>query len=79
MVQNNDGTWTIKIAHSETFSEIISGLTYAACSVGSVVKSNVPVGYSDGNAEVQVSMYEAGALLNCFILTENGELVWAEE
>ena len=79
VVQNSDGTWTIKIAHSETFSEIISGLTYAACSVGSVVKSNIPVGYSDGNAEVQVSMYEAGALLNCFILTENGELVWAEE
>ena len=79
VVQNSDGTWTIKIAHSETFSEIISGLTYAACSVGSVVKSNIPVGYSDGNTEVQVSMYEAGALLNCFILTENGELVWAEE
>ena len=79
VVQNSDGTWTIKIAHSETFSEIISGLTYAACSVGSVVKSNIPVGYSDGKTEVQVSMYEAGALLNCFILTENGELVWAEE
>ena len=78
-VQNNDGTWTIKISHSDTFSEIISGLSYAACSVGSVVKSNIPVGYSDGNAEVQVSMYEAGALLNCFTLTENGELVWAEE
>ncbi len=79
VVQNNDGTWTIKIAHSDTFSEIVSGLSYAACSVGSVVKSNIPIGYSDGNAEVQVSMYEAGALLNCFILTDNGELVWAEE
>ena len=79
VVQNNDGTWTVKISHSDTFSEIISGLTYAACSVGSVVKSNVPIGYSDGKAEVQVSLYEAGALLNCFTLTENGELVWAEK
>lgn len=78
VVQNSDGTWTVKISHSDTFSEIISGLSYAACSVGSLVKSNVPVGYSDGNAEVQVSMYEAGALLNCFTLTEDGELVWAE-
>ena len=78
VVQNSDGTWTIKISHSDTFSEVISGLSYAACSVGSLVKSNVPVGYSDGNAEVQVSMYEDGALLNCFTLTENGELVWAE-
>ena len=78
VVQNSDGTWTVKIAHSDTFSEIISGLSYLSCSVGSTVKSNVPVGYSDGNAEVQVSMYEAGALLNCFTLTENGTLVWAE-
>lgn len=78
VVQNSDGTWTVKISHSDTFSEIISGLSYAACSVGSLVRSNVPVGYSDGNAEVQVSMYESGALLNCFTLTENGELVWAE-
>lgn len=79
VTQNSDGTWTVKISHSDTFSEIISGLTYAACSVGSIVKSNVPIGYSDGNAEVQVTMYEAGALLNCFTLTEDGELVWAEE
>ncbi len=79
VTQNSDGTWTVKISHSDTFSEIISGLSYAACSVGSIVKSNIPIGYSDGNAEVQVSMYEAGALLNCFTLTEDGELVWAEE
>ena len=79
VVQNSDGTWTVKISHSDTFSEVISGLSYVACAAGSIVKSNVPIGYSDGNAEVQVSMYESGALLNCFTLTENGELVWAEE
>ena len=76
LTQNNDGTWTIKISHSDTFSEIISGLSYLSCTVGSQVKSNVPLGYSDGTAEVQVSMYEDGALLNCFQLTENGDLVW---
>ena len=78
LTQNSDGTWTIKIAHSDTFSEIISGLSYPSCSVGSSVKSNVPIGYSDGNAEVQVSMYEDGALLNCFQLTESGDLAWIE-
>ena len=77
--QNADGTWTLKITHSPAFSEIISGLSYASCSVGSTVKSNVPVGYSDGNAVVQVSMYDSGELLNCFHLTENGGLAWTEE
>lgn len=77
--QNADGTWTLKITHSPAFSEIISGLSYASCSVGSTVKSNVPIGYSDGNAVVQVSMYDSGELLNCFHLTENGGLAWTEE
>ena len=79
LTQNADGTWTVKIAHSDVFSEIISGLSYVSCTVGSEAKSNVPLGYSDGNAEVQVSMYEEGELLNCFELTETGELAWAEE
>ena len=79
VAQNSDGTWTVKIMHSPTFSEIISGLTYASCAVGGEVKSNVPVGYSDGQNEVQVSMYESGSLLSCIYLTENGELAWAEE
>ncbi len=79
VAQNSDGTWTVKITHSPTFSEIISGLSYASCAVGGEVKSNVPVGYSDGQNEVQVSMYESGALLSCIYLTENGELAWAEE
>ncbi len=77
--QSADGTWLVKIEHSPTFSEIISGLSYASCSVGCEVKSNVPVGYSDGNALVQVSMYDEGALLNCFYVTENGSLAWTEE
>ena len=79
ITQNADGTWLVKIAHSPTFSGIINGLSYAACSVGSVLKSNVPVGYSDGEKEVQVSMYDDGALLNCFYVTENGNLAWTED
>ena len=79
VTQNSDGTWTVKIAHSATFSEVISGLSYASCSQGSAVKANIPLGYSDGNAEVQVSMYDSGALLNCFYVTESGNLAWSEE
>ncbi len=79
ILQNADGTWMVKISHSPTFSGIINGLSYAACSVGSVLKSNVPVGYSDGKKEVQVSMYDDGALLNCFYVTESGNLAWTED
>lgn len=79
ITQNADGTWMVKIAHSPTFTGIINGLSYAACSVGSELKSNIPVGYSDGETEVQVSLYDDGALLNCFYVTENGDLAWTEE
>ncbi len=79
ITQNADGTWTVKIVHSATFSEVISGLSYASCSVGGIVKANIPLGYTDGSAEVQVSMYDSGALLNCFYITESGNLAWSEE
>ena len=79
ILQENDGTWTVKISHSPSFSEIISGLSYAPLQVGETVKSNVPVGYSDGQKEVQVTMYESGALLNCFYVTEDGGLAWIVE
>ena len=79
ILQNADGTWTVKITHSDSFSEVISGLSYLSCTSGSTVKSNVPLGYSDGSVEVQVSMYEDGALLNCFYLAEDGTLAWTEE
>ena len=79
ITQNSDGTWTVKIIHSATFSEVISGLSYASCSIGSAVKANIPLGYTDGNTEVQVSMYDSGALLNCFYVTESGNLAWSEE
>ena len=79
ILQENDGTWTVKIAHSPSFSEVISGLSYAPLQAGDSVKSNVPVGYSDGQKEVQVTMYESGALLNCFHVTEDGGLAWTVE
>ena len=79
VLQDNDGTWTVKISHSPSFSEVISGLSYAPLQTGDFVKSNVPVGYSDGQKEVQVTMYESGALLNCFYVTEDGGLAWIVE
>lgn len=77
--QNADGTYTLKISHSDTFTGVIGGLDSVYYSVGDTVKSNVPVGYSGGETEVQVTMYSGGVLLNCFEITEENCLAWSEE
>ncbi|MBQ8308566.1 MAG: M23 family metallopeptidase [Clostridia bacterium] len=76
VTQNADGTYTLKIAHSDTFTGVIGGLDQVYYQEGDTVKANVPVGYSTGEAEVQVTMYSDGALLNCFELTEENCLAW---
>jgi hypothetical protein len=76
VLQEIDGSFTVKIAHTPTFSAVITGLTYAAVEVGGKVKTNVPIGYSKGEREVQVTMYEKGELLNCFCVTEENCLAW---
>lgn len=72
----NDGTYSVKIAHSDSFTGIINGLDYVYYAAGDVVKANVPVGYSEGEKEVQVTMYSEGALLSCLCLTEENCLAW---
>ena len=76
--QNADGTYTVKIAHSDTFTGVFSGLDFVYYAAGDEVFANVPLGYSDGESEVQVTMYSSGALLNCFQLTEENCLAWVE-
>ncbi len=76
ITQNADGTYTLKIAHSDSFTGVIGGLDQVYYAEGDAVKANVPVGYSTGEAEVQVTMYSSGMLLNCFELTEENCLAW---
>ena len=79
VTKNEDGTYALKISHSDTFSGVIDGLDQVYYQEGETVKANVPVGYSYGEAEVQVTMYSSGALLNCFELTEENWLAWIEQ
>ena len=76
--RSTDGIYTIKIKYSDSFSGVINGLSQVYYAVGDEVKANVPVGYADGKTEVQVTMYDSGALLNCFHLTEENCLAWLE-
>ena len=76
--QNADGTYTVKIAYSDTFTGVFNGLDFVYYNKGDAVLANVPLGYTDGESEVQVTMYSGGILLNCFQLTEENCLAWLE-
>lgn len=76
VVKTDAGYYTVKIAHSDSFTEVIEGLQYVYYTDGDTVKANVPVGYTNGETDVQVTMYSFGELLNCFELTEENCLAW---
>ena len=77
--KNADDTYTLKISHSDTFTGIISGLNDVYYEAGDTVKCNVPVGYTTGESEVQVTMYSSGVLLGCYQIAEDNSLAWIEE
>ncbi|MBR2330311.1 MAG: hypothetical protein IKA40_03600 [Clostridia bacterium] len=76
--QNEDGTYTVRVSHSDSFTGVMKGLHCVYYAVGDSVKANVPVGYCDGESQVQVTMYSQGELLNCFELTEENCLAWLQ-
>lgn len=74
-ITEEDGKYTVQIAHTSTFSSVITGLTQVYSAKGAEVAANLPFGYSDGSGEVKVSMYDGETLLNCYKLS--GEVpVW---
>ncbi len=79
VVQNADGSYTLKINHEDSFTGVFTGLNTVYYAVGDSVKANVPVGYTSGETEVQVTMYANGQLLNCFELTEENCLAWVSQ
>ena len=74
-VNEINGTYTMEIAHTSTFKSVITGLTTAYSAVGTKVEGNIPVGYSDGQAEVRVTLYDNGEALSCIALN-NDVPVW---
>lgn len=70
------GLYTLKVNYSDSFTGVFQGLDSVYYAVGDTVKTNVPVGYTAGETEVQVTMYSNGILLNCFELTEENCLAW---
>lgn len=74
-VAQTDDTYMVQIAHTSTFSSVITGLSEVYYEKGASVFSNLPFAYSDGEQEVRVSLYDGDTLLNCYTLS--GEIpVW---
>lgn len=78
VTRSQEGLFTVKIGYTDTFTGVFYGLDTVYYNVGDEVKANVPVGYTTGNSEVQVTMYSDGSLLNCFELTEENCLAWID-
>ena len=76
LTKSEDGFYTVKVCYSDSFTGVFHGLSNVYYDVGDTVKTNVPIGYTAGEQEVQVTMYSGGALLNCFELTEENCLAW---
>jgi hypothetical protein len=74
--KDDSGLYTLKVNYSDSFTGVFQGLDSVYYAVGDTVKTNVPIGYTAGEAEVQVTMYSNGILLNCFELTEENCLAW---
>lgn len=68
-VSQTEDTYTVQLAHTSTFTSVITGLSNVYSAVGTSVQGNIPFAYSDGESEVRVSMYDNGVLLNCYTLS----------
>lgn len=79
VIQNADGSYTLKIAYSDLFTGVFGGLDQVYYAQGDEVKTNVPIGYTDGETEVQVTLYASGAMLNCFEVTDENCLAWISQ
>lgn len=68
-VTQDNGLYTVKIAHTSKFCSVITGLDTVYAAQGESVKANLPLGYSGGESEVRVSMYDGETMLNCYTLS----------
>ena len=74
-VLENEGTYTMEIEHTTSFSTVIAGLTSAYLAAGDAVYATIPVGYCAGG-EISVSMYDGGTLISAYTVNENNDIVW---
>lgn len=77
--RDENGKYSVTISHSEDFVGVLSGLDYAYYAEGEKVFSNVPVGYSEGETEVSLTMFWEGELINSFQVDDENCLSWVTQ
>lgn len=71
-----DGTYSMEIAHSENFSTLISGLTFAYMLEGESVYYNIPVGYIEEQGVTMCFLGADGAIITGYEVID-GAVIWA--
>ena len=79
VTKNEDGLYEVRVNYTDEFYGVLRGLDTAYYAAGESVKANIPVGYSNGEKEVEVTLYSGGELLNCFTLDEDNKPVWTQD
>lgn len=75
LVNNEDGKYTVEVAHNDNFKTVFNGLKHVYFEQGANVYGNIPLGYSaeDGYS---VCFYNADGIITDYTLSE-GQIVWA--
>ncbi len=68
-VTAENGSYTVKIAHTSSFTSVFTGLDNVYVNVGDQVRASIPFAYSEGEKEVRVCMYNGDTLLNDYTLS----------
>ena len=68
--------YTVEIEHTTSFTSVITGLSEAYWAAGDTVYTTIPVGYSRGESEVSVRMYDEGSLISSYTVNEENDIVW---
>ena len=75
-VEEKDGLYTIVVEHTSSFTTQFSNLSNVYFSEGDTVYSTIPVGYSNGQNTVSVSMFDSGNMINAYTVNEDNGIVW---
>lgn len=76
VTKNENGTYDVKISYTEDFYGMICGLNEVYYAEGDKVYANIPVGYTRGEEDVQVTMYSGDEMLTSFTVNDQNCLSW---
>ena len=74
-LRSDEGGYTVRIRHSDSFSTVMSGLDSVYYAPGDTVYDNLPVAYSEGERPVRVLLYDGDTALTSFSVSE-GTIAW---